>query len=412
MELIRFVRALLGLLLMLVVLPSGAEGARLHILATWSTGMWPSSSLAVSAISADGRTALGTRYRGAATWDQGRLETYAWNGAAQGRVCHEIGGAATAISADGSVFAGTTYTLDDEDDEFVYSPFRWTAETGTVALADIESDTLGYRVMGMSADGMTTVGFQVGGSAQTAFRWTEAEGMTPIDSFAGFPNCRPEGVSSGGSVIVGAVGDNSGDYVGSDLRRAFRWTADGGMIDLSHLVGDSATYANDVSDDGSTIVGWRGNRRKRNAWPVAGVPGDQAFLWTETEGMRGLGFLPGHSWSQATAVSADGSVVVGVSAPVGGSVGQREAFYWDSAHGMRSLATVLGVGNEWLETPADVSADGRTVVGNNRPYPTTGPNDWQPHSSWMAVVPEPTTFGVGLWAVPVFSIYGCRRRRR
>jgi probable HAF family extracellular repeat protein len=65
----------------------------------------------------------------------------------------------------------------------------------------------------------------------------------------------------------------------------------------------------------------------------------------------GLGDLPGGRFqSRATAVSADGDVVVGV----GESAAGREGFYWTPAGGMEGLG---------FAEAASVSADGAVVVG-------------------------------------------------
>ena len=61
------------------------------------------------------------------------------------------------------------------------------------------------------------------------------------------------------------------------------------------------TLGNGVSGDGSVVVGISPSD---NAW-------GQAFRWTAAGGIQGLGRPPGHFYSYARAVNADGSVVVG-----------------------------------------------------------------------------------------------------
>ena len=74
----------------------------------------------------------------------------------------------------------------------------------------------------------------------------------------------------------------------------------------------------DVSADGSVVVG-----RSVSEF------GEEAFRWTEAEGMLGLSDLPdGWFQSDALAVSADGSVVVGF----GNSSADTEAFRWNRAN--------------------------------------------------------------------------------
>ena len=81
--------------------------------------------------------------------------------------------------------------------------------------------------------------------------------------------------------------------------------------------------------------------------------------------MVGLGDLPGQGFSStASAVSADGSVVVGRSV----SASEYEPFIWDSTHGMREVDEVLtALGADltgWtLESADGISADGLTIVG-------------------------------------------------
>ena len=80
------------------------------------------------------------------------------------------------------------------------------------------------------------------------------------------------------------------------------------------MVGLGFRNARDVSADGSVGVGW--------AESVSGV---EAFRWTATGGIVGLGALPGDNFaSRAYDVSPDGSVVVGYSEPFA----YRKAIRW------------------------------------------------------------------------------------
>jgi probable HAF family extracellular repeat protein len=149
------------------------------------------------------------------------------------------------------------------------------------------------------------------------------------------------------------------------------------MIGLGYLAGQTSNTASAVSADGSVVVGYS---------PFGG----EAFRWTQAGGMMGLGLLPGSSGlgsgTFAKAVSADGSVVVGsgsTSSPGG------EAFIWDPAHGIRLLSQVLtedGIDlTGWtLQVATGVSGDGDTIVGfghdravtsrgGSRPSPSPAP---------------------------------------
>lgn len=72
---------------------------------------------------------------------------------------------------------------------------------------------------------------------------------------------------------------------------------------------------------------------------------------------RGLGFLPGANTSDATAVSADGSVVVGSAIMPGGGI---SAWRWSQATGMADLGNL---GSAVATIPYGVNPDGSVIVG-------------------------------------------------
>jgi probable HAF family extracellular repeat protein len=123
--------------------------------------------------------------------------------------------------------------------------------------------------------------------------------------------------------------------------------------------------------------------------------------------MVGLGFLPGVvniGNSNAHAVSADGSVVVGTA--FSPSNPNYQAFIWDAAHGMRSLQQVLtddGLNlTGWVLTDARaISADGNTIVGNGLDPNGKG-------EAWIANIPEPGTgllVSMGLMCLAVAGMH-------
>jgi probable HAF family extracellular repeat protein len=102
-----------------------------------------------------------------------------------------------------------------------------------------------------------------------------------------------------------------------------------------------------VSADGSVVVGI-GNS----------ASGAEAFRWTSGTGMQGLGDLPGGTfYSVAYGVSGDGSTVIGRGLIASGS----EAFRWTSGTGMQGLGDLPGSG--FNSTARGVSGDGSTIVG-------------------------------------------------
>ena len=127
------------------------------------------------------------------------------------------------------------------------------------------------------------------------------------------------------------------------------------MVGLGDLPGGKfKSAASAVSADGSVVVGWSNS-----------ASGREAIRWTREDGIVGLGDLPGGMFkSWATAVSADGLVVVGGSGPTNGG----RAFVWTPASGMRNFKDVLendfGLDVPWWPKRAyGISADGATIVG-------------------------------------------------
>jgi probable HAF family extracellular repeat protein len=144
---------------------------------------------------------------------------------------------ATAISADGSVVVGYSYSGSG------YQAFRWTSSGGMVGLGNLAggSESLAY---GVSADGSVIVGR---GDSQ-ALRWTSGSGMVGLGDLAGGAfNSAAYGVSADGSVVVGG----SRSALGYE---ACRWTSGSGMVGLGNLAGGSNSYAYGVSADGSVVV--------------------------------------------------------------------------------------------------------------------------------------------------------------
>ncbi len=282
-------------------------------------------------------------------------------------------GTSFAASAGGAVVAGHSRSSPGYDDEEGMEAFRWTEADGMVGLGTLGGIHLYSGAYGISADGSIIVGWsglKYGTQGREAFLWTAAGGMVGLgDLHGGEFYSYAIDVSADGAVVVGA----SKSAFGADSREAFRWTADDGMVGLGRLEGDSEAHA--VSADGSVVVGSSGTDSRR-----------EAFRWTEQSGMAGLGDLPGNSfYSNAYGVSADGSIVVGRCESVIG----YEAFIWDEANGMRSLKEVLTndyglhLGDWRLNSATAISDDGRTIVGYGYPPPINNPE------AWIVILPGP-----------------------
>lgn len=203
---------------------------------------------------------------------------------------------------------------------------------------------------------------------QEAVRWSSGGPAAAISSGGAYANA----TSADGQVIVGRRGSASGD-------EAFRWTLATGIVGLGDFSGGAFySEAHGVSADGFTIVG-----------QSFSASGSEAFCWTSGAGMVPLGDLPGGIfYSYARGVSGDGSLIVGSAKSASGD----EAFIWDATNGMRSLKSVLiddyGVTglDLWTLTQAKaVSADGSTIVGY-------GTNPAGQIEAWRVTgIPEPSS---------------------
>lgn len=296
------------------------------------------------------------------------------------------------VSGDGSVVAGVSFNSSG-----LSQAFRWTADGGTVGLGHLPGHDQSFA-SGVSADGSVVVGASrhvalgpTENSEQQGFRWTANGGMVGWGHIGYSGREGVSAVSADGSVVVG------GKSVPPGPSEAFRWTAGGGVIGLGLLPGhvnreeglDGYSEARGVSADGRVVVG-----RSTVHGTVFDEEQPHAFRWTADEGMVGLGALAGDQFSYASAVSADGSVVVGTSLrlyydPFDLPAYSETAFIWDRANGMRSLQDVLGnlgldLTGLYLNNATAISADGLTVTG-------TGLSRSGSLPGWTATIPEPAT---------------------
>jgi probable HAF family extracellular repeat protein len=289
-------------------------------------------------VSADGSVVVGNGYS-----NKG-MEAFRWT--VRGGMVGLGFSDAAAISADGSTVVGYRHIAGGSE------PVRWMQLGGVQGLGNIAGYECG-GASGTSRDGAIIVGSCERSSAieNAAFHWTQAGEISRLEHFpatvVGSEACA---VSSDGKVIVGVVRHSDRSSA------AFRWTAKG-LVELGTLPGDTVSVARSVSADGSVVVGC--SEKAGNA---------EAFRWTQKTGMVGLGRLPGgRHISMAFGVSADGSTIVGYSDNGHG----MEAFVWDANQGMRSVRQLLldepgpkkNLRGWKLQTATAVSGDGSVIVG-------------------------------------------------
>lgn len=230
-------------------------------------------------------------------------------------------------------------------------PFRWTPKGGMQRLDNILTVITPGVGIDVSADGNVVVGRADFGNS-SAFRWQDA-------GFRMFGNSSPSvanGVSADGSVAVGVDNFSPGGGLAPVTVTAFRWTAPDGLVPLADLPGGpDAASATAISANGNVIVGV-GDRAASFQVEDLGT----AVRWVNGAAPESLGYLPGGGWnaSRAEAVSPDGAVIVGRSTSEKGA----EPFLWTESAGMIGLGQLPGATHGTAEA---VSSGGRFVVGSS-----------------------------------------------
>jgi probable HAF family extracellular repeat protein len=302
---------------------------------------------------------------------------------------------AHAVSADGSVVVGDSLIENPNNPSLdLTEAFIWEAGVMTgLGFLEVSSGNDLSVATAISDDGAVVAGRshvsnpRGPGKVNEAFIW-ESGVMSGLGFLADDGNhyeSEALAISGDGFVVVGRAKNTDPNQSSKSVDEAFRWEA-GVMMGLGFLQDNTAkvrSEATAVSYDGSTVVGT--SNVDHPDTPTASV--EQAFIWVDGV-MTGLGFLtgsPGPYQSVATGVSADGSVVVGES-KVDGIL---QPFLWtEESDEMRSLREVLetdlGIDlTGWtFDSPPVVSADGNTIIAL-----ATNPDGEV--ESFISYVPEP-----------------------
>jgi uncharacterized membrane protein len=365
-----------------------------------------------------------------------------------------VSSTALAVSADGSVVVGASEGASGTE------AWRWTGPGTIQGLGALYAGDFYSVASGVSANGAVIVGASADGASESRpFRRTSG-GMTALDKFfclscdnhaiahavsgsglvavgsgarvdlfgqpyleaarwsGGGASISGLGFLSGGgdaSVAYGASSDGAiivGESDSSSGTRAFAWRSSGGMLGLPSLGGALVrSQALAISANGSTIVGAVNTS-------TASTAHLEAARWTGANWstLQLLGDLPGSvaNASSARAVTSDGTRIVGVAS---NAQGQNTAFLWDAAHGMRELRELLLVDyglpvDGWTLVEARGISDpdvggGFTIVGSGT-NPFGRPEGWVAHLDPVACSNDVDDDGDGAIDFPADA--GCLRR--
>ncbi|MCU0229953.1 MAG: hypothetical protein MUC67_01105 [Acidobacteria bacterium] len=307
-------------------------------------GAPPSGYFEVTALSDDGSTVVGNVYV-----TDGPLaphfEAAIWLGGSDWRLlgylpgsgpCGDLLTSAFDVSGDGSKVVGLAWLAPDCSD--TAHGFQWTEETGMVDLGSIV-DGRASRGNAISADGNVIGGWsdaefgtRLGAQIRNGGAW---EWITPD----GAPIQAGEvlAVNSNGSILVGGGYNGPGPGPGPQPVSAepWLWSEATGLIRLGSVKGlrgavfDGSHYANDVSDDGTVVVGFDTLFTLGERW---------AFIWTKTGGIRMLQDYV----RQYTDAATKAKICTAQRGPL------QPCSKWDFA------------------TPAAISNDGKVIVGTGR----------------------------------------------
>jgi probable HAF family extracellular repeat protein len=282
-------------------------------------------------------------------------------------------GGVSALSQDGRIAVGGTT---GSTPSLMYSPgFIWSTGTGRYDFGLEPGMPAATPAYGVSSDGATIAGTSRDGWGAPSIAYRRV-GNGPLENLGVLPGDSKSfanAVSGDGSVVVGRSERYGGNY-GTTLisQSAFRWTAAGGM----QLLDIGLVEATAVSRDGSTVTISRGK------------------IWREATGVQYLPALPGTSPYEQSArgVNADGSIIVGNGA---NAAGQSRAIRWTPS-GPEELPTLPGAN---AASAYAVSDDGNVIGGSTRILSNNHAFVWTPgggsvlltdllSSSGIAVPPE------------------------
>ncbi|MCB9913567.1 MAG: hypothetical protein H6828_00290 [Planctomycetes bacterium] len=245
---------------------------------------------------------------------------------------------ATDCSADGQVLVGTAWPA--------YEAFRWSDVGGYQLLGVVPGVTTDSTAQGVSGDGRVVVGWGTSPNVIEGFRWEAGTGMTHLPALGGQTSVR---------LSSPACTDRTGAWVGGysydqDLEEGTLWPAGGAPFSTGFLSTAHSSAIEAVALDAPVAVGWS----------TLATFASRATSWDPTNGLVDLGVLSGFSESIATAVSHDGTRVLGSCSSATGA----QACAWTAGGGLQPVGAWPSAISLLFVRDADATAE--TFVGTYR----------------------------------------------
>lgn len=242
--------------------------------------------------------------------------------------------------------------------------FLWSKSTGMKSLgvpkgekaAALDTAGAGINDKGQVVGDSSTIYFndgqQVAEYPAGSFIWDKHTGFTTIEFGSGYDSVSD--INNSGQV----AGDSGNQYGG----QAYRWSKNGGAIELDDLANENHTYASGINDLNQVVGG---------SYTLNG--GTHAFLWNQSGAATDLGTLKGKKYADSGANDINNAgQVVGFSDLSNSDFANRHAFLY-SGGAMQDLNTLIPANSGWTLESASAINDLGQIVG-------TGTIDGQNHA--------------------------------